>query len=368
MSQNPQSKKTKLNDNKTTTTSSKKSVPTINTLKSEKETSKIKDTIGKTASVLKTGANKGVSILNGVVGDKLEEKVNSISLKMQFYKNGKPIVLTKDDIKKIHPKPSSKVCILVHGLASDEMMWNFPQKKENYGTLLQKDLGYTPFYLRYNSGLHISENGKNLSMLIHTLVKNYPTTIKELVLIGHSMGGLVIRSACHYGDKQNVTWIYKIRKIIFLGSPHLGAPLEKFGNVVTNVLDKIPNPFTKIAKNIINLRSAGIKDLRYGYLIDEDWKGKDPDALLTNSKNLVPLQEGVKYYIISGTVTENPESIFATWFGDAMVRKPSTLGKSNNEKFNLPIPEENHKEFVGIAHIALMHEPKIYDQIKEWCE
>ncbi|MBP7281182.1 MAG: alpha/beta hydrolase [Leptospiraceae bacterium] len=328
----------------------------------------IKESIDKTVSVLKVGAAKGVTILNGVVGDTLEEKVNPIALKMQFYKGGKPITLTKEEITKIYPKPTSKICILVHGLVSDELMWNFPKSKDNYGNLLQKELGYTPFYLRYNSGLHISENGKNLSTLIHTLFKNYPTTIKELVLIGHSMGGLVIRSACYYGDKQNVTWIYKIKKIFLLGSPHLGAPLEKFGNVVTNVLDKIPNPFTKITKNVINLRSAGIKDLRYGYLIDEDWKGKDPDALLKNSKNPVPLQEGVKYYIISGTVTENPESIFATWFGDAMVRKPSALGKSNNEKYNLPIPEENHKEFAGIAHIALMHEQKIYNQIKEWCE
>jgi triacylglycerol lipase len=345
-----------------------KKISAANTDKSEKSKMNInlKDSFEKTVSVLKTGATKGVTILNGIVGDTLEENVNSMSLKMQFYKGGKPIILTKDEIKKIHPKPSSKICILVHGLASDELMWNFPKSKENYGKLLEKDFGYTSFYLRYNSGLHISENGKNLSLLIHTLFKNYPTTIKELILIGHSMGGLVIRSACYYGDKQNVTWIYKIKKIFFLGSPHLGAPLEKFGNVVTNILEKIPNPFTKITKNVINLRSAGIKDLRYGYLLDEDWKGKDPDTLLKNSKNVVPLLEGVDYFIISGTVTDDPESIFSIWFGDAMVRKQSALGRDRTGLHTLPIPETNHKEFPGIAHIALMNEPKIYDQIKEW--
>ena len=327
---------------------------------------KIKETLEKTVSVVKTGATKGAAILNGVIGDSLEETSSQLARKMQFYKGGKPITLTKEEITKVYPKPTPKICILVHGLASDELMWNFPKSKENYGNLLQKEFGYTPFYLRYNSGLHISENGKNLSLLIHTLFKNYPTNIKELILIGHSMGGLVIRSACYYGDKQNVTWIYKIRKIFFLGSPHLGAPLEKFGNVVTNVLEKIPNPFVKITKNVINLRSAGIKDLRYGYLIDEDWKGKDPDTLLKNSKNLVPLQEGVSYYIISGTVTEDPESIFSVWFGDAMVRKPSVLGKDKSGIHTLPIPEENHKEFAGIDHISLMHEPRVYEQIKEW--
>ncbi len=332
----------------------------------KEKTIKIKETFDKTVSVVKTGATKGATILNGVVGDTLEEKASSLARKMQFYKGGRPVNLTREDITKAYPKPTSKICILVHGLVSDELMWNFPSSKDNYGNLLQKELGYTPFYLRYNSGLHISENGKNLSTLIHTLFKNYPTSIKELVLIGHSMGGLVIRSACYYGDKQNVTWIYKIRKVFFLGSPHLGAPLEKFGNVVTNVLDKIPNTFVKITKNVINLRSAGIKDLRYGYLIDEDWKGKDPDTLLKNSKNLVPLLEGVSYYIISGTVTDDPESIFSVWFGDAMVRKPSVLGKDKSGIHTLPIPEENHKEFAGIDHIKLMHEPKVYEQIKDW--
>ncbi len=327
---------------------------------------KIKETFDKTVSVVKTGATTGATILNGVIGDTLEEKSSLLARKMQFYKGGKPVTLTKEEISKVYPKPTSKICILVHGLVSDELMWNFPKSKENYGNLLQKELGYTPFYVRYNSGLHISENGKNLSILIHTLFKNYPTSIKELILIGHSMGGLVIRSACYYGDKQNVTWIYKIRKVFFLGSPHLGAPLEKFGNVVTNVLEKIPNPFVKITKNVINLRSAGIKDLRYGYLIDEDWKGKDPDTLLKNSKNAVPLLEGVSYYIISGTVTDDPESIFAVWFGDALVRKPSVLGKDKSGIHTLPIPEENHKELAGIDHITLMHEPKVYELIKEW--
>ncbi|HRG75311.1 MAG TPA: alpha/beta hydrolase [Leptospiraceae bacterium] len=352
---------------------SKKTVSAANTNKPEekknsiKEKSiKIKETFDKTVSVVKTGAIKGATILHGVVGDALEENASSLARKMQFYKGGKPINLTKEDIIKAYPKPTSKICILVHGLACDEMMWNFPNSKENYGNLLQKEMGYTPFYLRYNSGLHISENGKHLSTLIHTLFKNYPTNIKELILIGHSMGGLVVRSACYYGDKQNVTWIYKIRKVFFLGSPHLGAPLEKFGNVVTNVLEHIPNTFVKMTKDVINLRSAGIKDLRYGYLLDEDWKGKDPDTLLKNSKNAVPLLEGVSYYIISGTVTEDPESIFSVWFGDALVRKPSVLGKDKSGIHTLPIPEENHKEFPGLAHLTLMHDPKVYEQIKEW--
>ena len=121
-----------------------------------------------------------------------------------------------------------------------------------------------------------------------------------------------------------------------------------------------------MTKDVINLRSAGIKDLRYGYLLDEDWKGKDPDTLLKNSKNAVPLLEGVSYYIISGTVTEDPESIFSVWFGDALVRKPSVLGKDKSGIHTLPIPEENHKEFPGFAHLTLMHDPKVYEQIKEW--
>jgi pimeloyl-ACP methyl ester carboxylesterase len=340
------------------------STPEIN--QNSEKNSSLKDKFNTTVSALKSGANTGVTILNGIIGDYLHKAEASLAIQMQFYKDKKPVILNRESLINYNPTLSSKICILIHGLVCNELVWNYHEEEKNYGTLLEKDFGVTPFYLRYNSGLHISENGKSLSLLIENLLKEYPKEIEEITIIGHSMGGLVTRSACHYGSIEKREWVSKVKKLFFLGSPHLGAPMEKFGNIITNVLEQIPNPFVHLAKNIINQRSAGIKDLRYGYLLEEDWEGKDPDLLLQNNKNEVPLLDGVQYYVITGTITENPKHPISEWFGDAIVRKQSALGKSKNPEHVLSFSEDNHKEFPGIFHLKLMHRDEIYEQIKLW--
>ncbi len=310
--------------------------------------------------------NLSIGALNGIVGNHLEYQENGLSIEMGFYFNGQEIQLKKEEIIKRYPNLNSKICILIHGLTNDETVWGFKEdNKTNYGTLLQNDFGFTPFFVRYNTGLHISENGKQFSQLINELIENYPIEISEINLIAHSMGGLVTRSACYYGPLQGTNWSNKLNKLIFLGTPHLGAPLEKFGNVLTNLLKTIPSSYTKLAGNIIDLRSDGIKDLRYGYLIDEDWKNQHPDALLRNNKKTIPLLGHVDYYLITGTLTQDPKHLISEWFGDALVREKSGKGLSNDEH-HIPFNLNNHKEFPGIAHLPLAYSPEIYLQIKNW--
>lgn len=317
-------------------------------------------------SKIKKAATLSVGVLNGVIGDYLDNKNNGLTVQMQFYKNEKPLILSRENINSTHQKITSKICILIHGLTNDETIWNLPNtKQENYGTLLQKELNYTPFYIRYNTGLHISENGKQFSQLIETLVNNYPIEIDEISIIAHSMGGLVTRSACYYAPLQNANWLEKVHKLFFLGTPHLGAPLEKFGNALTFLLKEIPISYTQISGDIINLRSAGIKDLRYGYIIDEDWKNHHPDELLKNNKNVIPLLEDVEYYIISGTLTKDPNHLVSEWFGDILVRKDSAKGKSKS-KHHLAFDFNHHKEFSGVAHLKIVDSIDVYEQIKTW--
>jgi triacylglycerol esterase/lipase EstA (alpha/beta hydrolase family) len=316
-----------------------------------------------TKKVLKQSKTTGVSVLNGAVGDHLEHFA-ILAQEMNFYRFGVPLTLSKEELKSL--QIGSKLCILVHGLVSDETMWSFAKSTEDYGTLLEKDFSYSPFYARYNSGRHISDNGQDLDKLLETLVSHAPKSIKEIIFICHSMGGLVTRSACYYGTKRKSKWVSLTKKIVFIGSPHHGAPLEKFGNAVTTVLDKIPNPFTYLTKKAINLRSAGIKDLRYGFLVEEDWKGKDPDSFVNSEKKHVPLLKNTQYYVITGTLMENPNHFLSEFFGDAIVGKWSAKGKSGNSKYDLTFSEKNSKEFPGITHIKLMHDRRIYDQIRIW--
>ena len=318
---------------------------------------------------MKKGLNAVVGILSGMVGDYLDEQENELAVQMQFHIHGKPLTLSPDTLKEAYPDRTSKVCILIHGLMCDESTWTFRDDSENtYGSLLQEDLGYTPFYLRYNTGLHISKNGQKFSEMMENFFNAYPVDIEEIVVIAHSMGGLVTRSACHNATQHQMDWVKKVQKLFFLGSPHLGVPLEKVGNVVSNILQAVPRPYTKLAGDVVNLRSAGIKDLRYGYVTDEDWEGQDPDAILQNNKTTIPLIDGVSHYIITGTLTKAPEHLVAQWFGDAMVRKPSALGQSKKEAHNIPFPSEHHREFPKVGHLKLTRFSEIYEQIKLWCQ
>jgi pimeloyl-ACP methyl ester carboxylesterase len=329
----------------------------------------LKQRLHKLFAAVKKSAQTGVGILNGVVGDYLHEQQNALAVQMQFYLRNRALELTPAMLRQAYPVITPKVCILVHGLTHDERTWAYRDDPEtNYGSLLQRELGYTPFYLRYNTGLRISENGKQFSRIITDLLAAYPVNLKEIVLITHSMGGLVARSACYYGAQHQADWVNKVQKLFYLGSPHLGAPLEKFGNVVSNVLHAVPRPYTKLAGDVINLRSSGIKDLRFGNVVEEDWAGRHPDALLRNGKNPIPLLAGASHYVITGTLMEDPNHFLAHWFGDTMVRKPSARGHSKRARHHLPFPPEHHKEFPKMGHLKLTRDPRVYQQIKHWCQ
>ena len=318
---------------------------------------------------LKKSSDAAVRILNGMIGEYLDDQGNDLAVQMRFHIQGRPVPLHQHTLKELYPDSTSKVCILIHGLMCDESTWTFRDDSENtYGSLLQQDLGYTPFYLRYNTGLHISKNGQKFSEMMGNFFKTYPVNIEEIVVIGHSMGGLVARSACYYATQHQMDWVKKVQKLFFLGSPHLGAPLEKIGNVVSNILHAVHRPYMKLAGDVVNLRSSGIKDLRYGYIRDGDWEGQDPDAMLQNNKDTLPLLEEVAHYIITGRLTEDPEHPAAQWFGDAIVRKHSALGQSTNKAHSIPFSLEHHREFPKAGHLKLTRFSEIYKQIKLWCE
>lgn len=307
-----------------------------------------------------------VSIVNGVIGDFLKRNRNGLAIPMAFYRHNHPLCMTRENMDAIYPKTTSKICILVHGLACNEKTWEFPSDPETtYGALLEKDLGYTSFYLRYNTGLHISENGRHFSALLTDLLKVYPKEVEEVVMIGHSMGGLVIRSACWFGQKEQADWIRHVKKIVYLASPHLGAPLEKFGNVVSGCLKRIPTSYTRLIADIIDLRSSGIKDLRFGNVIDEDWDGHDPDIVLENNKSPIPLMGGASHYAVSGSLTKDPAHCFTQLIGDPMVPKSSAFGRSGAKEHTMIFC--GYREFSEIGHIKLAHSHRVYHEIKIIC-
>ncbi|WP_035758145.1 alpha/beta hydrolase [Hugenholtzia roseola] len=301
-----------------------------------------------------------VSALNGVLGDYLEGRKNPLAIMMQFRKNGislKNLTLTED-----LEKTKGRLMIMVHGLCMNDLQWLY--KGQNHGEALAQKHNLTTLYLHYNTGRHISENGKSFAAALENLQKSYPQ-ITEIYLLTHSMGGLVSRSALYYGNLVQHHWIGKVRKLFFLGTPHHGAPLERAGNQIDNILEIHPYsaPFARLGK----IRSAGITDLRYGNIIDEDWQDGDKfDANLRRSKP-IPLPTRLASYAIAGLVSqENQAHLLPEWVGDGLVPLGSALGKHQDEKWQLYFPAHRQYTLKGINHLQLLASQAVYQKLDEW--
>jgi pimeloyl-ACP methyl ester carboxylesterase len=268
-----------------------------------------------------------LAVLNGLRGDALEPPLAI------------PMTLRPDG------EPTPRLAVFVHGLFETEHAWRYGGGP-TYGERLE---GFTPVWVRYNSGRHVSENGRSLAGELDDLVASWPVEVEEIVLVGHSMGGLVVRSACHEGGD----WTDRVTHVISLGSPHTGAPLESAVHYAAAALGVMPEsrPFA----GLLRRRSAGIRDLRRGSLVDEDWHGRDPDALRAAACREVPLLENARHCFVSATVTRDPRHPVARVIGDWLVLEASASHRTQ---------EALHVG--GAHHLALLNHPAVYERLSAW--
>ncbi|MCB9606782.1 MAG: alpha/beta hydrolase [Polyangiaceae bacterium] len=313
-----------------------------------------------------------LGVLNGVVGDFLETRENGLSTPMSLRRNGMEIHAETTELLEALPEPRARLCVFVHGLACTEWSWSayaedaWGDPELNYGSLLESEHGYSVLFVRYNSGRRIATNGRELAALLEALVKAYPRPLEELVLIGHSMGGLVSRSAAHHAHDAGLDWPKRLKHLICIGSPHHGAPLEKAGNLLTNVLLAFDTPGTQVSAKVINARSAGIKDLRFGALLDDDWGGVHVDALLDDRRQAVPPLSHVKYHFIAASISADPEHPVGQALGDLLVRRGSAQGEHAVGDKAIPLPDADRVVLGGVSHLGLVNQPRVYAQILAW--
>ena len=303
-----------------------------------------------------------LSVLNGVIGDYLEEKENSLKITMQFRYQSKTLVLDSKSIKAAYPKVNGKILLMIHGACMNDLQWT--RKDHNHGKIIATELNKTPIYLKYNSGLHISSNGKNLNNLLEKLVKNWPVPIEELIIIAHSMGGLVSRSALYYGEQNQKRWTKHVKKIVFLGTPHHGSYVERTGNYLDLILESIhyAKPFARLGK----IRSAGVTDLRYGNLIDEDWKDDHRFEIKNDKRRNIQLSKQIEFYTIAAVIGNETTSLSTQILGDTLVDVKSALGQHKNPNKNLNFKKENIWISYDCNHLDLISNPKILNKIKVW--
>lgn len=304
-----------------------------------------------------------LAAVNGIYGDELLNRENGLALSMQIRRKGQPVAMTAEGIADAFPKASGRIVVFVHGWCMTERSWWRPPRAEEtlrpYGKRLRKDLGFTPVFLRYNSGLHISRNGQALADLLNQLLTLWPTPVEEIALVGHSMGGLVSRSACHYGLEQELGWPGAVSHVVCLGSPHLGADLEKGVNAASWVLAKLPE--TRGLAAFLNTRSAGVKDLRYGAVIDEDWRDCEPDEILYDRCREVPFLPNAVYHFVSTTAAPRALGML---IGDVLVRPKSAAGRGRFRQ--VPFEDAHGLTLEGLNHFDLLNNPLIYDKLLEW--
>ena len=303
-----------------------------------------------------------LAALNGVLGDHLDANGNPLAISMRLRRDGIALSLAKTDLQASIPAATGKVVVLIHGLAMNDLQWC--RQGQDFGAALARDLGYTPVCLHYNTGLHISANGRALSGLLEQLVAGWPVAVEDLTIVAHSMGGLVARSAHFYAGEAGLAWPGRLRNIVFLGTPHHGAPLERGGNALDFIvgLNSYSAPFARLGK----IRSAGITDLRYGSLLDEEWEGRDRFAHSRDARRPVPLPAGVECYAIAAVAGENPEAIGQRLLGDGLVPLGSALGRHRDRHYALAFPKSHQWIGRGMKHLELQTRPEVYERIKDW--
>jgi pimeloyl-ACP methyl ester carboxylesterase len=305
----------------------------------------------------------GLGVLNGLIGDRLERDGSALAQPTSVRMDGQRIGLDELSLRRAFPHATPRIVVFIHGLTGDEFCWSWGTE-DAYGSRLVGDLGCTAVYLRYNSGLHISENGRTVAALLEELMEAWPVEVEQIALVGHSMGGLVARSAAHQADERDQRWVQHTRHLVSLGTPHLGAPLEQGAHRAAAALDKLPE--TRMLSSFLRRRSAGIRDLRHGSLVDEDWRGRDPEALRAVACQEVPLLPWATHYFLSASVTRDPSHPLGRLLGDILVLVPSASGRGRTRR--IPFREEHGHHVGGTHHLALLNHPEVYERLRGWLE
>ncbi len=310
-----------------------------------------------------------LAALNGVMGDRLAAMGSPLATPMTLRWQGEAL---RWQTMPAPRKLTGKLLVLVHGLCMNDLQWHtqtggdeeHPAVAVDHGAALADALGYTPVYLRYNTGLHVSQNGHELAAQLEQLLAHWPVPVTELSVVAHSMGGLVMRSAMRVAMQGGMAWPDQLNSMVFLGTPHHGAPLERAGNWVDVMLGA--TPFSKPFARLAQLRSAGITDLRYGLVTDEDWQGHDRFERKADNRLHVPLPEGVACYTVAATTAAQRSPLAERLIGDGLVPLPSALGQHEDPARKLVFAKPSQRVAYGTNHMKLLSSPQVTEQLLKW--
>ncbi len=286
------------------------------------------------------------AVVQASVGDRLHAA--GLAGEIRIVRRGRTVTPEPASLREAFPRARRRLSLWVHGLGVTESVWSFPERpRTSYGSLLERDAGFTPVFVRYNTGRSIQDSGAAADALFEQLVTSWPVEATEIALVGYSMGGLVVRSALQHGLARSAAWVGRVRHTVHLGVPHLGAPLERLGRVTTSLLKSLPNPWTKLVGAVADLRSAGVKNLARGDLVpDGSW---------------VPFPVQGTHHAIIGTLHTDPQHLLSWLLGDGLVHVASARAQSYR---GAPVfPPERITMVGGVGHLGLPRSPRVYPAV-----
>ncbi|GAA2079503.1 alpha/beta hydrolase [Aeromicrobium tamlense] len=301
------------------------------------------------------------SAVNGLIGDELRLLGDPQAITMSLRHAGADIPATPWKLRQAYPDATSHLVVLVHGLCENEESWGRGRDRPTYADRVAADTDATPVLLRYNTGLHVSENGQHLDELLEQLMGAWPVAVERITLVGHSMGGLVVRAATNRATVAGHGWAHRVSDVVCLGTPHAGANLEKAAHLGSRILRIWPQstPFGAI----LDARSAGIVDLRHGYITADEWEGQDLTARWGLDRIAAAPLAHAEYHFVAATVGATQRHPFSAVLGDLIVHFSSSAGIGRHG----PVVPHARLEYLPSAHhLALLNHPRIADWLVSW--
>jgi pimeloyl-ACP methyl ester carboxylesterase len=290
-----------------------------------------------------------LAAVNGIWGDHLAATGNPLAIAMALRIGGQAVPIHAEGLRAAVPAPTGRVAVLVHGLCMNDLQWH--RLGHHHGEMMARELGCTVLDLHYNTGLSVADNGAQFAQLLTDLLVAWPVPVDELVLVGHSMGGLVARSAIDHADAQArqqgpaPLWRQKLKHLVCLGTPHEGAALERGGRLIDAGLELSPYlaPFARLGK----ARSTGINNLHDGSV-------------------RAALPSGVHVGLLAATTTAEPKGLRHALMGDGLVTVASAWGEHPDPARALHLPASRKRLITQANHWDLLSHPQAADALRAW--
>ncbi|MFO7777705.1 MAG: hypothetical protein R6V28_05065 [Nitriliruptoraceae bacterium] len=301
-------------------------------------------------------ATKARAIAHGVVAQQVLEAAPELDQEVTFRVVERVGPVEPARLPGLLPVTTSRLVVFVHGLVDTEQVW---LPVDGRGVSLPAGVarsGATPVLVRYGTGRTIARNGRDLDRRLGELLASWPVPVTSLTLVGHSMGGLLLRAACVAAADRGEQWLDRLDDIVYLGTPHLGSWLEKVANVTSWTLRHASSRSAPMGR-FLDARSQGIKDLRFGTTDETAWAAGSIDGLLTGRPQDAPWLERARHHLVVGRLHPDPRHPLNSLLGDALVRADSAAASGRFRRIEGVEPPS--VTAVGASHTRLPRDPEV---------